>query len=610
MSYGSVLSLAGQSARWEHAMNVKILELTAATVKAASFQASAAEHQSLAAQAQKTAAGDEAEAAELQEEAAVLTEQSNADAAVAAGEQAEVEELEAQVVGEEEEAAAHAAAAALDETTFDSEMAEATADAVQATRSEAQAHGEEVGIGVCEFVPFLDIACDIIGGITAVGMEGIAASEAMKASGELAAATATKTEEEREVAQAAEFQGKVTEDGAAAAELQGDEAAEAELAEEEWVTGEEKEAEADALIEQAEAEEETAAEEESAAAEQEDEAALQAANAVVKGVMSCWDAIMASFFGAVSFLYFTFRFAVKVVPPTVSAVSTMWASPATTTSTIATAATGNGVFVRNLSYNLHHCGIFALVAGNFSNLFHVFEHSSLQARGGIILAFGFTGACVQTILLHSLPGHLSKSQSIGSILLHGLRFILSLPILYTLEILIVWAALGRKIFSNECLQALDHWQWWVLFLLPLGLHWSLLEIPMLRHASIDECSRGDESLPSTETDALLSTKHVADAPPATATESTTKSTTTKGWFHLLWEDLGKMQFPFEILLLTCMSGLLIHCLGAAGTLWPASKALLLSHRPDWLIPLGIAAAAAVIFGLAWPIICGRRNNAR
>jgi chemotaxis protein histidine kinase CheA len=603
MSYGSVLSLAAQSSRWEQAMNVKLVEMAAAAEKAAAMQIDAADHQALAVEAEEQAATEQAEAAELQEEAAVLLEKSEADSAIAAGEQVEVEELEAQGAAEEEQSVAHGAAAALDETTFDGAMAEATTDAIEAARSEAQAHGEEIGIGFCQFVIFLDFACDIIGAISAVGMEGFAASEAVKASAELASATATKAEEEREATLAAELQAKAVEDASAAAELQTDEAAQAELAEEERVAGEEKEAEADALLEQAEVEEETAAEEETLSAEQEEDTGSLAAESVVKGVLSCWDAIMASLFGVVSFLFFSFRSISKVVPHAVATFA--WAR----NPSAAAATNGSGgALCRDLSYNIHHGAIFTLMAGMFSNLFNVMDQTSLQARGGIVLGFALAGACIQTILLHMLPGHLSRSQNIGGIFLNGARFLITLSVLYTLEMLILWATFGQRIFQIEWLRGLDNWIWWVVFLAPFGVHLWYLEIPLLkrrRGANYGAWTRNEEEAGNhaTEADALLPTKHVETDARATGYE-------TKGWFALLRQDLARMQLPFEILIMACMLGLLFHCIASAVTLWPASKALLLSTRPDWLVPLAVVVCIlAALGGIGLSIWSKRTNNA-
>lgn len=562
-------------------MNTKLLEISRAAEKAAALQASAAEHQALAVQAQEAAAAEEAQAAELEEEAAALLEKSKADSALAASEQMEADELEAQSVAEEEQSVAHVAVAAADEVTFEEEMAEATADVTQAARSEARAHGEELGVGVCEFVPFLDIACDIVGTITAVGLEGTAAVEATKASGEVAAASAAKLEEERETAMAAEMQAKAGEDAAAAAEVQAEEVAETELAEEERVAGEAKEAQASVLVDKAEIEEETAAEAETEGAAEEEEAGSLAGDVIVKGVLACWDAIMASFFGLLSFGYFTLRTLSNVVMPVVQ--STI--SPSTTRSGGRfLGVIGDDSLGRDLSYTGHHCGLFVLTAGLFGRLFETLTENSIEARGGIILCFAAAGALLQTLLFHSLPLYFTQTESIVGVVLHGIRSVISLCVLFTLEILLVWIVFGARTLAAA--MALDSWVCWMVFALPLAIHMWFLERPYLhgkKHNDATAEARVEEDVDGVtkETDSLLPTRRVEVSP----VKSTEPSIT--GWFSQMRHDLSQMLLPFELLMLACMFGLTIHCLSSTMTLWPASKALLLTTRPNWLLPLAV-----------------------
>lgn len=596
LSYGSFLSLAVQSSRWEQSMNDKLLEMAAAAQKAAALQISAADHAAWAIQAQDQAVAEQARAAELQEEAAVLFEKSEADAAIAAGEQIEVEELEAEVAVEEEQAVAHAAAAALDEVTFEGEMIEATADAAEAARMEAQARGEEVGIAICEFIPLLDVACDVIGGITAVGMEGLAASEAVKASTELVAATATKVEEEREIALATDFQVKAGEDAAAAAELQTEEVSEAEMAKEERLAGEEKEAEADALLEQAQVEEEEAAVEENFSAQQEEDATSLMANSLMKGVLSCWDGIMASAFAVVSFVFFSVRFLLKLNPLSL----TIPVAAKNAQEKTGTVTNGESLW-RDISYKIHHCALFTLMTGCFSNTFDAFPETSLQARGGVILGFAFTGACLQTFFLHSLPTYLSRSKHFGIVLLDAIRLAISLLVLYTLEILILWVAVGQRLFDYKLFRGLAHWQWWLLFLIPLGVHIWFFEIPLLRQQKVNSqvtvIPDNQVEVIVKETDMLLPTKNIQTA--SQATEHRTS------WLTLLRQDLARMQLPFEVLVLSCITVLLIHCLGSIKVLWPSSKALLLNTRPNWLIPVVVGVGILATVGLTSMMFCRR-----
>ena len=566
-------------------MQEKLVELAAAAEKAAMLQVSAQEQQAAALQTEETVSMERAEAAELEEEASILLAKSEADVVLAAEEQVQAAGMAAEVATEEEQSLAHAAASALDETTADTELAEATTDATQAARAELQAHGEEVGIGICEFVPGLDVLCSVLGGITAVGAEGFAAGEGVKASSELAAATLAKAHEEREIALAAEFQVKATQDSTAAAELESQQVAEEELAEEERIEGEEKHAQADALLEHAEVEEDTAVEEEAMAGEEMDEAASLVASSIATGASACWDAIMATLFGIAAFLFFGIKTIAKILPPIFLVLS----APKMATSGI------GGTFVRNTSYTFHHGLIFLLNSGIFSNILDVFGKLSLRARGGLVLGFAAAGASVQTLALHLVPGYLSGSHTCKSLFAEVVRCLICLSFLFALELLILWAAFGERLFTIPLLQSLNEWVWWVMFSVPLGCHLVFLEIP---HVSQREGEQARDPEPSEcigsedakESDSLLPTKTVLNG---------TSRVQTIGWWCQIRADLAKMQLPFEILMTTCMTGLLMHCVGATITLWPTSKTLLLTNRPDWV---GELATVAAIFGICVMVI--------
>jgi hypothetical protein len=570
-------------------MNAKLFQMAQAAEKSATLQATSAENEFHSLQNEEKAAADQAEAAELEEEATLLFEKSEADAALAAAEQVEIDELEAEIVVEEEETVTYAAAAALDEVTFESEMAEGIADAAEAARMEAQAHGEEVGIGICEFFPLFDVICDLVGGVTAVGLELSAATETLKASGELAAAAAAKAVEEREVAIAAEIQAKALEDAALAGELQGEELETEELAEEERLEAEEKEATAEALFEQAEVGEESAAEESGLSAEEEADATSLAGEAIFHGVLSCWDAIMASIFGILSFSFFTARMATKFIVP---AARQSCALVIDLKSTRSGRKNVSSSVWRYISHFLHHCGLFLLVAGIFQNILPGLGQNSLRSRGGIILCFGFIGSCVQTTLLHSIPHFLAKTQARCQMFLHATRQMIVLTLLFVIEILTVWVNFGPQVFTQSRLHALGEWWLWIVFLVPLTFHILILEMPMLkRERSASDCS----SATSTEKDDLGTEPEIFMTPSESdyllpIDKNSLRQTRKKSdnlstsWFSLLHQEIKNLQLPFEALILSCMIGVILHCISSTHSLWPASKALLLSTRPGWLIP--------------------------
>ena len=596
VSYWSVMGLTIQSSRWEQAMNQKLLQMAQSAAKSAELLSASAENKELSMETKEKAAADQAEATELEEEATLLFEKSEADAALAAAEEIEMEGVKVEIAAEEEESAAHAAAAALDEVSFESEMTEGTADATEAARMEARAHGEEIGIGACEFVPFLDIVCDFVGGVTAVGLEVGAATEAAKASSEFAAAAAAKMEEEREVALVAEIQAKALEDGALASELQGGELETEELAEEERLAAEEKQAAAEALFEEAEVEADAAAEESALSAEEEAEANSMAGEAISHGVLSCWNAIMASICGVLSFVFFAARTTTKLLIPAASQSCSLMSD-----------VTSSGdrkillvSFFRYSSLFLHHCALFGLVAGVFQHILPGLEQLSLRSRGGIILCFGILAGCIQTPLLHTIPRLLAKSQERQHILLHATRQVIILTLLSIIEILILWVAFGPRFFSQSTLHVLGKWWLWIVFIVLLTFHILYLEIPMLKR----ERTNSDCKNPSTTHSGSLEVKQ-GNVPTESdrllpIDKKSFQETINKpqiqptSYLRLLHQEIKNLQLPFEALILSCMIALLLHCSSSVQALWPASKALLLSSRPGWLIPLAVGFTVIVV----------------
>jgi len=178
--------------------------------------------------------------------------------------------------------------------------------------------------------------------------------------------------------------------------------------------------------------------------------------------------------------------------------------------------------------------------------------------------------------------------------------------------LIIWAGLGQHLFTNSLLSNLNHWVLWVMALVPIGCHVVFLEIPHITRRADREANKAEQNDgierrdEPKESDCLLPTK---------TARSGSNTEQTKSWWSMLREDLSKMQLPFEVLMATCMIGLLIHCIGAITILWPTSKALLLTTKPDWLkyvgpIVLIVLVIAGVISTVAWWRRRGQVNQSR
>ena len=602
VSYWSMLGLAAQSSRWEQNMNAKMIQMAASTATATSLHAASVENEELALQAEATADADIVQADELQEQAEALLEKAEVDQALAASEQVGAEELQVEIATEEAEAAARAGMAAADEAASDAEFLEGTADATEAAEDEAEAHGEELGVAFCELIPLLDLFCDVVGGVTAVGMEVSAAAAATKAATEFAAATANKVKEESELALVGDLQAKVAEDTEMATELQADEAELEELAQEEKAEGLEEEAAADALFEEAEVEQEAAAENEGVAATEETAADASAEQALMHGVAACWDAMMAGIVGVFAFGYYALRITFSLlIPGMISTVGFVDVALKAGPSSIPIAKS----LVRDLSYVLHHGFIFLLSIGCLGTLLSGLENNGIRARGGLILLFAVMGGLVQTLVLHSVPTRLKSKAGICWIIRDALSRTLILTVLFALEILILLVNLGHEtLFFFLSGASLDRWWWKVLFVSTLAAHLWFLELPRSVHDQI-RGSKNVETNSSTPCD--IAAKSHAQEPTefdsllGAASEShrlqdvrygDTPQTTP---VHISFRDeFNKLQIPFEILVLSCMLALIRHCIPSLHALWPVSKALLRHTRPDWIIPFSIGFGVLVI----------------
>lgn len=597
VSYWSLMGLSAQTGRWQSSTNVNLIQMTALLEESSSLLVTAGESDAASTASQEEATSLGARATEVKAEASALRSQAKTDTAEAASLQTEADTTQVEAATVAEEGATHTAAAAGQEAASDANFVDGMADATEAARIEARAHGEELGVAFCELIPILDLACDVLGGVSAVAMEAGAAAEAVKASAELAAAAAAKAEEEREVALATELYMQSAEDEAAAAKLEQEAGERAEEAEEELALATEKENAAKTLFEEAETEGDLAADEEAKAVENRTQSARLAAQAAMKGVDACSNAILAGMCGLVSFVYFLFKaFTTFLIPGTRRAIAGM-------KRVTAPGAINNGTWRslgRDASYCFHHFAIFVLVAFIFQTLLSNLSHNSLKARGGILLCFAFSASAIQATCLHFLPGLVARVDSAWVSTIDFVRRMLSFPLLFTMEILLLWVIFGARIFSFAVSQLVLPLL--VVFTaLMLGLHLLLLEIPTLqarRHRSKslindnelhvyqpkggEQAILKDDQKEASECDTLLPKSSM---PVACAVSELPED---PSWLSILWKDLLLLQPLFEALILSCLARIMINSLNSIRILWPAAKMALIHSRPPWLLPVTVS----------------------
>lgn len=355
-----MLGIAFTASRYEQLMNESLVQMAGISVAAATLQAKAVGDETLAAKNYEKAAQDETEARGMQKEAQDLLEASERDSAIANTDQVAVDELEAKAATEEVESDLHAAKAGVAAETADIESEQGAADGAAAARLEAAVVDDEIGVSLCQMIPFADVACDIVGGATAVVWEGMAADEAAKSIAEFAAAATATAQEDREAATAAKEQEMVVVDAGKAADLEAEAAAAKVRARDEATAAEQLVADAAGMDGKAKAEEGLAADETVEATAEEAEAARLLQQSVVLGVQACWDGIVVAVTGLIALTFFGIQMLYSLVIPSVQLAAKGIATAHHANGGLTAASILTRPVARRISQVMHHGVAFLL----------------------------------------------------------------------------------------------------------------------------------------------------------------------------------------------------------------------------------------------------------
>lgn len=609
----SVMGLTYQSSRLQTSMSEHLMKMAKEASRAAAHQEPADADLALSSQEMKKAAIDKTKGQALQEEADALFAKGEEDEALAATEETAADGEAAKAAGEEEQAVAKFAEAGSLQAAVDADRIEAGAESAAAARAEFTAHGDELGTGICEFVPVLDVVCDILGGTAAVGLEATAAKDAAESAALIAGAVEAETKEKAEMAFAVELQSEAAEDGevateghAAAAQLETE--AETELAE-----AQEEETAAQERQGQSVIEEEAAEEEEGKAMEEEAQSDASFVKSAEHGVAACWDACFATVVSLVAVGFFAVRF------------TSMIALSATTHLPRVTSYGASGFPLRHFSQISLHCIIFGITLGYFgSSFFAYFDSLQARARGGIILLFALNVAAAQALLLHSLPVIWSLDGSCTSRLkAFSWAFLSSVACLFPLiilEFLILRVTFGTSLFTAKMLNELQEWYIWVVFGFSLISYYWLFERRGAAQSEIQTVRviSGSES-PSWNSNnessygTLTTEKSAAYSPetvPLTSTAAPELETTTQSRLATILRYFERYQLPFDLLIAACAFAVLRICLPNLRRLWPISKTIILAAHPRWWIVAVVVCVAVVLVGASVFCLCRMRQRYR
>lgn len=377
--------------------NQHLIQMTSFVNEALVFESEASVKEMEAQELTKQSLRDEEKAIQLETAAANLEERAAADAIQAESFEVQSNQMTDMAKSEETMMEDHLEKATMEDIVAKEEMSEGSEEAELALNSSIESKAEEGGVGICQFVPILDVVCDVVGGVAATTSELMAGAEAAKAASAFATAAAAKSSEEEELGVAAELQRESVAHEALSTAFGQDaskyeEKAEAEKLEAETDENAAKEVDAESL-----AEKEASTEDQLEAAEDEGAAAKAAQRAVMEGVRAI--ALLAEQTVLSLFLasFFLLRLLFGSIIPSISSVP--WKTNAM--SSMIRRVSG-GAMILFLSILIWFMVV--VTKRNFLDI------RDTRDRGGTVLELALTTLCLQFLLLF-LPIHVTVKYS-------------------------------------------------------------------------------------------------------------------------------------------------------------------------------------------------------
>jgi hypothetical protein len=435
------------------------------------------------------------QADEFYNEAQVLKLQSEEDESLSLQDEQKAQEFTSKAKEEKTSQEALKVKISSEEAIYKTEIEKASTEGTSASSNTINTESDGVATSICEFIPFIDIVCDIVGSIAAVGFESNVAKLSTQSAVDYAAAANTKEAEDVDVEQLNAIQNEMNADVDIASGL-------TTKSEQEHIKSEEELQQSNTEMEKGDEqsarskEEELESEEEMTKAEEEElEANQEMEKAMEEGMEALKDAALAGIVSVLVLSFFAIRMMIAVVIPVAASmigfIPRAMAMPNKYGTNTVTRPTTFLAFLGNLwtilpkqevSYFVLHCGVFISTMSTwFYVKFQHLENYTMQSRGGILLFFAFVAGCVQGGLLHALPhfvimvnsrwrhyeqidggaGYVTSTSMtsisllpptsyaiiIGGTILKLIKAIVYLTPLFIIEITTLWLLLGRCVLT-------------------------------------------------------------------------------------------------------------------------------------------------------------------
>lgn len=603
-----MMGLAGQAAtRWRHSLHRQLDAMAARIAEATALDTVVAEDQAAAEELAETAALEQERAQALGVRGETLIARGHADEAEASGLHEESAAWTARAAKDGREAVAAEGRAAAESAWADQDVAQATAEAALATQDQVAVEADDAAaVTVCQVLPLVDVVCDVVGGVAALGLETQAARSAAESVGEFTAAATAQAEADIAETKAVEWQAAAARDADEAGSLQADAGAVQVKAEDEIVQGKADEAAANEEMAQSALDKEVATEEQTKAVSEQDAAARAWKDATRQGAKACTSAILITVVSLFGILFWVLRIiASTLLPIAKSAVHftrTQCGCANVAAGTTTVVASPMPRFVLSFSHLFHHGYLFLLFLGIWGdNLLQLRALTSIRAMGGTVLMFVVSLALAQSIVMHTIPKTWLHYGSFRTCLVVAFtemaRRMLVFRPLVAMEILVVWVNLGSAAFEPVLLHVARAWYTWALFAVTVTLHYArvwqvkrdeptktcLEESTRLLLACSEDVDKDVHDTEYGSVSKKSNHSNISSDVKETHAASTGDTEHERGFFCSVARDFADLRchLLFEVLMASIMLALLRLSSPVLFKLWPTSKRIILFMYPQW-----------------------------
>lgn len=503
LSYAMFVSMALGSHRLNQEKLLHLRNMMIENEKGGVLASKSIEDETVANELSAESKMDAAEASTLEEEAKGLDILSKEDESLAEKEEVEAASLQAEAVDATAQASKKTAEAVAEQSFVVEEREKAAAEVLEAQGSTDVASADEIGVGLCELIPFVNMFCNVVGGAVAIGEETAAAVRTSQSVIDYTIAHETEVKEEKDLVTAGILRGKSEEYTAKAEETFAEAESEKAKAVEEKALATEKHTKATAEMEQSQQEQVLSEEKEAQSTEEKAKSAQLIKDALAEALHALIYSIWSLFLSFIALVFFSIRMLGTIIFPALSTVTQSVATGLTTSHNermnfmnVMIFHTSYRPLRRKIHYILLHLKVYVLT------MFLTFDQFSMSdtkvpPKGEVILFFVLIAATTESTLLHFLP-HMWKTRSSidnGNYLCHvgkNIVFVLArafifLFVLFTLETIIISLLCGQLILIHKTSKFIQICQYILLVLFAISsAYWFVNETKPSESKTIDE----------------------------------------------------------------------------------------------------------------------------